>query len=67
MSVSIAHIWKSAAASVHSSDQKRDGNLHIGITLRGLYSTGTVPTTEGPLEDLLADLDAAEERFERRE
>lgn len=65
MTVSTTNIWKSAAASVRVPKKSRDRHLHIGSTLRDLYFTEAPLNADGTLSDLLANLDAAEQRSTR--
>ncbi|TCL96316.1 hypothetical protein C8J38_101674 [Rhizobium sp. PP-WC-2G-219] len=65
MTVSNAHIWKSVAASARPASRSSEKNLHIGQTLKDLYSNGQMPATDGRFEQLLGELDSSEDRSER--
>jgi hypothetical protein len=66
MTVSPSNIWKSASDALRGPTAQRDGNLHIGGTLRDLYFNGSMPRTEGEFAKLLSDLEAAETESKKR-
>ena len=60
MTVSTSNLWKSASASLRQPAPMRDGNLHIGNTLRDLYFNDPVLKTEGTFAQLLDELESVE-------